>query len=62
MDPRWLRGVSSLDSRKTLIMTHHIKIMLDRVVAEVFNEDFVVANRGSDDAACSTSVQVSKVP
>ena len=39
-------------------MTHHIKTMLDRVVAEVFNEDFVVVNRSSDDPACCASVQV----
>ncbi|WP_026544357.1 hypothetical protein [Arthrobacter sp. 35/47] len=40
-------------------MTPDLKIMLDRVVAEVFNEDFVVVNRSSDDPAFSTSVQVS---
>lgn len=39
-------------------MTHHLKTMLDRVVAEVFNEDFVVVNQSSDDPACSTSVKV----
>lgn len=38
-------------------MTHHLMIMLDRVVAEVFDEDFVVVKRSSDDPACSASVQ-----
>lgn len=33
--------------------------MLDRVVAEVFNEDFVIEYLGSDDHACSPGVQVS---
>lgn len=40
-------------------MTRDIKAMLDRVVAEVFNEDFVIVNLSSDDPACSPSVQVS---
>lgn len=39
-------------------MTHHLKIMLDRVVAEVFDEDFVVVKRSSDDPARSASVQL----
>lgn len=39
-------------------MAHHLKTMLDRVVAEVFDEDFVVVKRSSDDPARSASVQL----
>lgn len=41
-------------------MTRDIKTMFDRVVDEVFDEDFVVVNRSSDDPASSTSVQVNR--
>jgi hypothetical protein len=40
-------------------MTRDIKAMLDRVVAKVFIEDFVIVNLSSDDPASSSSVQVS---
>lgn len=40
-------------------MTRDIKAMLDRVVDEVFDDDFVIVNLSSDDPARSSSVQVS---
>ncbi|APX03962.1 hypothetical protein [Arthrobacter sp. QXT-31] len=40
-------------------MTRDIKAMLDRVVHEVFKEDFAIVNQSSDEPARSPSVQVS---
>lgn len=41
-------------------MTTDNKAMLDRVIAEVFNEDFVTVRVSSDEARGSHSVQVSR--